>query len=105
MCETEVCAAEPSLGSAKSSYTLSHMFTQFCLFMMAGMREGGRRATPTSISIFDSYGMKTFFYNLVIISLLASKCQGFNVEMSVFQPFYEMKLKISNFKVLAFCSQ
>ena len=23
------------------------------------MREGGREATPTSISIFDSYGIKT----------------------------------------------
>ena len=29
------------------------------MFWRAGMREGGREATPTSISIFDSYDMKT----------------------------------------------
>ena len=41
------------------------------------MREGGREATPTSISIFDFYGD----LNLVIISSLASKYQDFKVEM------------------------
>ena len=40
--------------------------------------------------------------NLVMISSLASKCQDFKVGMPIFQPFYEMKLKTSKFKVLAF---
>ena len=49
-------------------YTLSHMFTQFCLFMMLnayvleGGNEGGREVTPTSISIFDFYGIKTLWF-------------------------------------------
>jgi hypothetical protein len=28
------------------------------MFWRGGMREGGREATPTSISIFDFYGIK-----------------------------------------------
>ena len=49
----------------KSIYTLLQMFRQFYLFMMQnayvleGGNEGGRKATPTSISIFDFYGIKT----------------------------------------------
>ena len=43
--------------------------------------------------------------NLVMISSLTSKCQDFKVEMPFFQPLYVMKLKISKFKVLAFCCQ
>ena len=30
------------------------------MFWRAGMREGGREATPTSFSIFDFYGIKAF---------------------------------------------
>ena len=59
--------------------------------------EGGRVAIPTSFSIFYSYGS-----NLVIMSSLDSKWQGLKVGMPVFQLFYEMKLKTSMFKVLAF---
>ena len=33
------------------TYTLSHMFTQFCPYVLEGGNEGGREATPTSISI------------------------------------------------------
>ena len=40
--------------------------------------------------------------NLVMISSLASKCQDFKDEMPFFQPFYDMKLKTFNYKVLAF---
>ena len=40
--------------------------------------------------------------NLVMKSLLASKCQDFKVKMPFFQPLYVMKLKTSKFKVLAF---
>ena len=46
------------------------------MFQRAGMREGGEP--------------------------VVSKCQDFKVGMPVSQPFYEMKLKTSNFKVLAF---
>ena len=42
--------------------------------------------------------------NLVMISSLASKWQVLKVGMPIFQPFYEMKLKTSEFKVLAFWS-
>ena len=45
--------------------------------------------------------LKQKTYSLVM-SLVASKYQGFKVGMPVFQPFYEMKLKTSNFKVLPF---
>ena len=71
------------------------------MFQCAGMREGGGRATPTSIAIFDSYDKKPCDLNLVMISSLASKCQDFKVEMLFFQPLYVMKLKISK----AFCCQ
>ena len=57
------------------------------MFQWAGMMEGRRGATPTSISIFDSYDMKT-----LVISLVASKYQDIKVGMPVFQPFYVMRL-------------
>ena len=44
------------------------MFRQFCLFMMQnayvpeGGNEGGRKATPTSTSIFDFYGIKALLF-------------------------------------------
>ena len=46
-------------------YTVLQMFTQFCLFLLKnayvaeGRNKGGREATPTSISIFDFYDIKT----------------------------------------------
>ena len=40
--------------------------------------------------------------NFVVISSLASKKQVSKVGMTIFQLFYEMKLKTSKFKVLAF---
>ena len=55
-----------------STYTLLQMFRQFCLFMMQnayvpeGRNEGGRKATPNSISIFDSYGKKTLWFEFGI---------------------------------------
>ena len=69
----------------------------------AGIEKGG--ATPTSISIFDSYYMKTLWFKIVMISSLASKWQVLKVGMPIFQPLYEVKLKASKFKVLAFWSQ
>ena len=37
-----------------------------------------------------------------MVSSLASKCKDFKFGMPFFQPFYEMKLKISKFEVMAF---
>ena len=68
-------------------------------------QEWEREPLPLAFQYLILMVWRHFDLNLVIISLLASKCQGFKVEMPVFQPFYEMKLKTSNFKVLAFCSQ
>ena len=48
-------------------------------------------------SAFDS--------NLVMISSLASKWKVVKVSMHIFQLFYEMKLKTSKFKILAFWGQ
>ena len=74
------------------------------MFQGAGMKEGGE-TFPLAFQYLILMIQRHCDLNLVMISLLASKCQDFKVEMSVFQPFYDMKLKTSNFKVLAFCSQ
>ena len=57
---------------------------KMAIFCGAGKREGGK---------------PPYDLNLVMVSSLASKCQ---VGMPFFQPFYDMKLKTSKFKVLAF---
>ena len=44
-----------------------------------GGNEGGREATPTSVSIIDSYNMKKLLINEVMLSSLASKCQEFKL--------------------------
>ena len=44
------------------------MFMQFCLFIMLnayiweGGNEGGRKATPTSTTIFNFYGIKALLF-------------------------------------------
>ena len=49
-------------------YTLLQKYTQFCLFMMKnayvleGRNERGKKATPTSTSIFDFYGIKALLF-------------------------------------------
>ena len=49
-------------------YTVLQKYTQFCLFMMSnayvpeGGNEGRRKATPTSTSIFDFYGIKALLF-------------------------------------------
>ena len=61
-----ICSEVQSITEV-STYTVLHIFAQFGLFMMynayvpVGGNERGRGATPTptSISIFDSYHMKT----------------------------------------------
>ena len=74
------------------------------MFQRVGMSEG-EIPLPLAFQYLILMVWRHFDLNFIIISLLASKCQDFKVEMPVFQPFYEMKLKTSNFKVLAFCSQ
>ena len=45
----------------------------------------------------------TFMVNIhIYLQITASKWQVLKVRMPVFMPFYELKLKTSNFKVLAF---
>ena len=79
------------------------LWSKMPMFQRAGIREGGE---PLLLAFQYLILMvwRHFDVNLVVISLLASKCQDFKVEMPIFQPFYCMKLKTSNFKVLAFCS-
>ena len=86
---------KPKLQNARISILYTHSGPK-CLPRVRG---------ATSILIFDSYDMKTLWFKFVMISSVASKCQDFKFWMPVFQPFYEMKLKTSNFKVMAFWNQ
>ena len=63
------------------------------------MREGGG---PLPLAFHYLILMRHCDLNLVMISSLASKWQVLKVEMPVFQPFYEMKLKTSKFKVSSY---
>ena len=76
-----------------------HKTSKFVLLLMKSSQSNFNLRSPGSYLVC-SYLITTV--NLVMISLVASKCQEFKVEMPVFQPFYEMKLKTSKFKVLAF---
>jgi len=67
-----------------------------------GGNEGGRKATPTSTSIFDFYGKRPCDLNLVMISSLAAKCQHFQVGGLQFHYIKWLKKGHFNFKVLAF---
>ena len=77
------------------------LWSKMPMFQRAGMREGGK-PLPLAFQYLILMIQRHCDLNLVMISLLASKCQDFKVETPVFQPFYLMKLKTSNFKVLAF---
>ena len=80
------------------------LWSKMPMFQRAGMREGGK-PLPQAFQYLILVIWRHCDLNLVMISFLASRCQDFKVETPVFQPFYDMKLKTSNFKVLAFCSQ
>ena len=67
------------------------------------MREGGL-PLPPAFHYFILMTWKACYLDLVMVSSLASKWQGFRFEMLVFQ-LYEMKLKTSKFKALAFRGQ
>ena len=61
--DTAFCTREKD-GVCRCKYTVLQKYTQFCLlllqnaYVLEGGNEGGREATPTSISIFDFYGIK-----------------------------------------------
>ena len=87
--------------------TLLQMFTHLAglkckMFQRVGMREGGK---PLPLAFQRPILMiwRPCDLNLVMISSLASI--SLKLGCPFFQPFYEMKLKTSNFKILAFCSQ
>ena len=83
---------------------VSCLWSKMPMFQGVGMKEGGE-SFPLAFQYLILMIWRHCDLNLVMISLLASKCQDFKVEMPVFQPFYDMKLKTNNFKVLTFCSQ
>ena len=53
-----------------------------------GGNERGREETPTSISILDSYDIKTLGFEFGNYIFTGFKKPHFKVEMSYFQPFY-----------------
>ena len=73
------------------------------IFQRAEIREGGG-PLPQAFQYLILMKWRPCDLNLAMISSLASKCHDFKVGMPVFWPSYEMKLKTSKFKVLAFWS-
>ena len=67
---------------------------KMAIFWRAGMREGGL-PLPLGFQYLIFMKWRACGLNLVMISLLASKCQDFKFGMPFFQPFYDMKLKTS----------
>ena len=60
------------------------------MFQRTGMREGGK-PLPLTFQYLILMINKPYDLNLVIISLMASKCQDFKIGMPSFQPFYQIK--------------
>ena len=58
-----------------------------------GGNERGKGAIPTSISIFDSYGMKSFWFEFGYYIFAGVKIQDFKVEMPVFSYFMEFSIE------------
>ena len=83
---------------------LACLWSKMPVFQWSGIKEG---VEPLSLAFKYLILMiwRPCDLNLVMISSLASKCQDFKFGRPVFQPFYEMKLKTSKFKLLAFWSQ
>ena len=72
------------------------------IFQRAGMKDEGL-PLPPAFHYLILMTRRAFDLNLVMISPLASKWQVLKkVGVSVFQLFYEIKLKTSKFKVLVF---
>ena len=58
--ETSVSENFENIHCVAKVYTVLPVSTVKCLY--SGGREWGREATPTSISIFDFYGIKAFWF-------------------------------------------
>ena len=80
------------------------LWCKVSMFQKAGMTEGGLQLSP-AFQYLILMTWRACDLNLVMISSLTSKLQVLKVGMPVFQLFYEMKLKTSKFKVLAFWGQ
>ena len=87
--------------SSHKKYVQVYRFVN--LMMRAGMREGGL-PLPPAFQYLILMTWKACYLDLVMVSSLASKWQGFKFGMLVFQ-LYEMKLMTSKFKALAFWGQ
>ena len=74
------------------------------MFQRTGMRDG-RLPLPPAFQHLILMTWRACDLDLVMVSLLPLKWQGLKVGMFVFQLFYEMKLKTSKSKVLAFWGQ
>jgi hypothetical protein len=77
------------------------LWSKMPMFQRARMREGGLPLPPAFYQLILRT-WRTYDLDLVMVSSLASKWQGLKVGVPVFQLFYQMKLKTSKFKVLAF---
>ena len=90
-----------SIHCVANVYALLPVSTVKCL-CSGGRNEGGKKATPTSISILDFYDIKICELNLMIISSPASKCQHFKIRGLQFHLVKWLKIGHFNFKMLAF---
>ena len=113
LCKARLCYFQKSISEKKCMYVhsgqkcfvwIACLWSKMHMLQRAGIREGGE-PFPQAFQYLILMIWRPWDLNLVMISLLASKWQVLNVMMLVFQPFYEMKLKTSKFKVLAFWSQ
>ena len=80
------------------------LWSKMPMFQRVGMREGGL-PLPLAFQYLILVIWRACDLNLAVISSLALKLQVLKVGMSILQPLYEVKLKASKFKVLAFWSQ
>ena len=86
---------DSSLHIQHSSHRVATSLSpSFMRIPLEGRNKRGRVATPNSFSIFDSFDMKS----MGMVSSLASKWEGLNVGVPVFQLFYEIELKTFKIK-------
>ena len=70
-------------------------------YVLEGRNEGGRVASHTSVSKFDSYDKNSLPFRFDH-GIFTDLWQGLKIGMPIFQLFYEIKLKTYKFKVLSF---
>ena len=103
------CACTLLTYSSKNIHCVANVYAVLPFYnvkcLCSGGREWRREATPTSISIFDFYGIKTLWMNLVMIFSLVTKYQHFKLRGLQFHHIKWLKKGNFNFKVLAFWNQ